>query len=77
MLAISTNQLGAVSQMNPADASIRVWSSLNGLPEESIFGIAETNDGNIWLATRDGLTRFDGNTFRTLRPATQPGMREN
>jgi len=77
MLAIDPSQLGAVSQLNPADASIRVWSSVNGLPEESIFGIAETSDGNVWLATRDGLTRFDGNTFRTLHPATQTGMREN
>lgn len=57
--------------------SISCWNSIHGLPEEAIYAIAETSDGNIWIATRDGLTRFDGQTFRTMHPSTQPGLRDN
>lgn len=72
----ATPSLGS-SENDSSHASIRVWTSANGLPEEAIFGIAETSDGHIWLATRDGVTRFDGQSFRTFLPASQPGLRDN
>jgi ligand-binding sensor domain-containing protein len=57
--------------------AVRYWSGANGLPEEAIYGIQETSDGHLWLATRDGAIRFDGQNFFNTRPAVAPGPRDN
>jgi len=33
------------------------------LPNNTIFGLAQTPDGYLWLGTRTGLARFDGVRF--------------
>jgi ligand-binding sensor domain-containing protein/signal transduction histidine kinase len=38
----------------------------NGLPQNSIKGIGADSDGFVWLATEDGLVRFDGRNFYTF-----------
>ena len=67
----------AAEQQDLSHLSIQFWNGANGLPEEAIFGMAETADGNLWLATRDGLIRFDGQSFRVLYPGQSPGFRDN
>ncbi len=42
---------------------INQWNSDNGLPQNSVIDIAQTKDGYLWLATFDGLVRFDGSEF--------------
>ena len=44
--------------------SIQIWSSENGLPQNSINDIVQTVDGYIWFSTFDGLVRFDGVNFK-------------
>lgn len=39
------------------------WGVEDGLPQASILDIQQTRDGYIWLATLEGLVRFDGVTF--------------
>jgi signal transduction histidine kinase/ligand-binding sensor domain-containing protein len=39
------------------------WSSDDGLPNNTVGGIAQTVDGYLWLGTPNGLTRFDGLQF--------------
>lgn len=39
----------------------------NGLVQGSITGIVHGNDGYIWIATADGLHRYDGYTFKIYR----------
>ena len=51
------------------DYSVRNWTSDNGLPVSSIRAITQTPDGFIWLATEEGLARFDGNSFYTFNPS--------
>ncbi|MFN7544104.1 MAG: ATP-binding protein [Acidobacteriota bacterium] len=67
----------AAEQQDLSHLSIQSWNGANGLPEEAIFSMAETPDGNLWLATRDGLIRFDGQSFRILYPGQSPGFRDN
>lgn len=39
---------------------IKVLSSLNGLPSDEVKHIYQDNEGYIWIATNDGLCRYDG-----------------
>ena len=44
----------------------QVWTTENGLPQNSANGIVQTHDGYIWLATYEGLARFDGVEFKVF-----------
>src|SRR5579864_2926669 len=37
-----------------------VWQAEQGLPQNAAQAIAQTPDGYLWLATQEGLVRFDG-----------------
>ena len=41
----------------------RSWQSEEGLPENSVTGLAQTPDGFLWIGTPSGLARFDGIRF--------------
>jgi ligand-binding sensor domain-containing protein/AraC-like DNA-binding protein len=43
------------------------WTTSNGLPGNSVAAIAQTNDGYLWVATRQQLCRFNGIKFKTYR----------
>jgi hypothetical protein len=39
----------------------KVWTSDEGLPENSVIAMTQTRDGYLWLGTwKGGLVRFDG-----------------
>lgn len=40
----------------------------NGLPSNDIRVITKSDDGFVWIGTRDGLCRFDGLQFHTYKP---------
>ena len=50
-----------------------------GLPQSFITGITQDEDGFIWFSTLDGLCRFDGRTFKTIRfrPDDTTGLAAN
>jgi ligand-binding sensor domain-containing protein len=39
------------------------WTTQTGLPQNSVWAIAETRDGYLWIGTQEGLVRFDGLRF--------------
>jgi ligand-binding sensor domain-containing protein/signal transduction histidine kinase len=41
----------------------QIWTTENGLPQNSAASIVQTRDGYIWFATQEGLARFDGVEF--------------
>lgn len=53
------------------------WTTVDGLPQNSIHDILDAGDDRVWLATLGGLARFDGETFDVLDVATLPGFRSN
>jgi signal transduction histidine kinase/ligand-binding sensor domain-containing protein/CheY-like chemotaxis protein len=52
----------------------RLWTATSGLPHNSIRAIAQTRDGYLWVATSNGLARFDGVGFTVFTPANAPGL---
>ncbi|MGH7943327.1 MAG: two-component regulator propeller domain-containing protein [Limisphaerales bacterium] len=52
----------------------RTWRTEDGLPNDAVSAVAQTRDGYLWLATYDGLARFDGVTFTRFDSSTVPEM---
>src|SRR5258708_21808134 len=46
-----------------------VWQREQGLPNNTVRAILQTREGYIWLATEEGLARFDGVHFKVWRKA--------
>lgn len=42
---------------------IRVWQTEDGLPQNAVTAVVQTQEGYLWLGTYDGLARFDGASF--------------
>jgi ligand-binding sensor domain-containing protein/two-component sensor histidine kinase len=40
-----------------------VWNQEQGIPQDTVHRIAQTNDGYLWIGTAEGLARFDGYEF--------------
>ncbi|GLU53996.1 sensor histidine kinase [Dyadobacter frigoris] len=58
--------LGSKSISAQKNYSIEQYTGDNGLPQNSVKGITADGAGFIWLATEDGLVRFDGRRFYTF-----------
>lgn len=55
----------------------KTWNTENGLPQNSVQAIAQTPDGYLWIATRDGLARFDGIRFKVFQKSNTPELPTN
>ncbi len=49
----------------------------NGLPQNTVQALAQTNDGFLWLGTEAGLVRFDGVEFQTYDRNSVPALPGN
>jgi signal transduction histidine kinase/ligand-binding sensor domain-containing protein len=56
----------AASIDGPSQWLYRSWQTDEGLPDNSVTGIAQSSDGYLWVGTRGGLVRFNGNTFTAI-----------
>lgn len=45
-----------------------VWTTRDGLPHNQVNDIAQTADGYLWLATWEGLVRYNGQDFELFGP---------
>src|SRR5437868_10888726 len=55
--------------------SVRIWQADDGLPQNSVYAIAQTADGYLWVGTHEGLTRFNGIRFTLVDDATVPELK--
>ncbi|OGU37651.1 MAG: hypothetical protein A2315_02060 [Ignavibacteria bacterium RIFOXYB2_FULL_35_12] len=71
------NQLNLFSQSH--HFSFDHYTIANGLSNNSINAILQTRDGFIWIATKDGLNRFDGQKFFVFKhdPSLKNSIPEN
>ena len=53
------------------------WTADSGLPQNSVRGIVQTPDGYLWVATLNGVARFDGIRFTVFDKSNTPGISSN
>jgi ligand-binding sensor domain-containing protein len=54
--------------------SLDVWTSADGLPQNSVYAISQTSDGYLWMGTQEGLVRFDGVRFTVFDGSNTPAL---
>jgi ligand-binding sensor domain-containing protein/tRNA A-37 threonylcarbamoyl transferase component Bud32 len=57
--------------------NVEVYSTESGLPQSSILSIIQTSDGYLWLATYEGIARFDGVRFIIFDKTNTPAIESN
>lgn len=66
-----------LSSANSQEYGFDTWTTANGLPQNTVTGIAQTPDGYLWLSTFDGLARFDGVKFTIFDKGNTKGILNN
>lgn len=56
----------ALAAQQPADHTILTVN--DGLSQGMVFDILQSKDGFLWIATKHGLNRYDGNRFEVFNP---------
>ena len=51
-----------------------VWTTDNGLPQNSVTAVVQARNGYLWLGTQEGLVRFDGVRFDVFDSTRVPLM---
>jgi signal transduction histidine kinase/ligand-binding sensor domain-containing protein len=82
LFAVSLSLLATAAKALPADRAVsqyvrHSWTVEQGLPHDTVRGLAQTADGYLWLATYEGLVRFNGEKFRILDRSSSPGIQSN
>ena len=50
------------------------WTTRQGLPHNTINSISQSEDGYLWIATWEGLVRFNGRQFRVFGRTDLDGL---
>jgi diguanylate cyclase (GGDEF)-like protein len=69
----------AVEPSSPNDIPVRALNTVmvhsydvdDGLPQNTVHAIAQTRDGYLWVATWEGVARFNGRTFKVFDPGSE------
>lgn len=54
------------AQPTGSNYTVDVWTTEQGLPQNSVRALVQTRDGYLWVGTFGGLARFDGVKFTTF-----------
>ncbi len=63
------------AQAQPVAPTPRQVTVFDGLPSNTVNRMAEDRYGYLWIATNDGLARYDGRNYRIWR--SEDGLRDN
>src|SRR5882672_1251066 len=55
----------------------QVWLTENGLPQNTVHSITQARDGYVWIATEEGLARFDGIRFTIFDKQNTSELKSN
>lgn len=68
--------LEAVNEGAP-EFVVRAWQMPQGLPSDRVRAVLQARDGYIWVATFNGVARFDGVRFKVFNDANTPALRNS
>ena len=78
LLAISLSNSAVVAAAEPAiklsNYFQESWTTRDGLPHNTINSISQSDDGYLWVATWEGLARFNGRHFAVLGRGEETGL---
>lgn len=82
LLAVSPPNLPAQTNLVrlidvPPDYIVRHFRMQDGLPSDQVRAVLQSDAGYLWVATHNGLTRFDGERFRDFNLANTPQLQNN
>lgn len=69
--------LGGFTSSAQAQYQFDTWTADTGLPQNIVRAVHQTFDGYLWVATLDGLARFDGVRFTVFNKSNSPGISSN
>jgi signal transduction histidine kinase/ligand-binding sensor domain-containing protein/CheY-like chemotaxis protein len=75
LLAALQPALALDPQLSLSQYVLDNWQIQQGLPQNSVESLARTPDGYLWLATQEGLVRFDGVAFTVFDRDNTPALR--
>lgn len=58
----------AADSVSSSELVVRVWQSQDGLPSNVVRSVVQGSDSYLWLATAEGVARFDGYEFQVIEP---------
>ena len=76
ILWVGTMQ-GGLNRYDPDTQTFRYYTQKHGLPNDSIFGILPDHQGNLWLSTNMGLSRFEPAAERFRNFDVRDGLQGN
>lgn len=75
VIAGSFSSIAALEPTTPlANYGRQSWLMENGLPQNTVHALAQTQDGFLWLGTEAGLVRFDGYNFAVFDRNSTPAL---
>ena len=75
--SVASFLLLAVASSSRAQYRSEVWTADTGLPQNIVRGVGQTPEKYLWIATLDGLARFDGVHFTVYNKSNTSGMVSN
>src|ERR1044072_1637108 len=72
---VRTRALAPVGDLG--QLSRRAWQTETGLPQNTVHSVVQTVDGYVWVATEEGVARFDGAGVRGFGTQGMPELRRN
>ena len=58
----ATTYGGGLNRLEVATGEVRHFTVEDGLPNNGLYGFVEDDDGNLWITTNRGISRFDPDT---------------
>jgi ligand-binding sensor domain-containing protein len=68
---------GLPSEIDLERLTLVHWTTEDGLPSNALTNVLQTSEGFIWIATYNGLVRFDGRSFTTFGKGSRQPLPAN
>lgn len=73
---LATQSVDAIPPLRKplADYFTETWSTVHGLPHNTVNALAQTADGYIWFGTWEGVARYNGREFSVFDRSPETGL---